>query len=170
MVVLLSNRKNKYEKEIIEILTGIGANFISDKIVCSGNTPITIISEYKKTELKIKKGIVVFLDNSDRFNEQVFPYNMIGICDESNKKALNIFNKNNIPVISCGLGYKNSITLSSINNEYLLITLQRIIVDFNGKEIEPSEFKIKLKKQYNHFSIMASISIMLLYGIIPKEL
>ena len=170
MVVLLSNRKNKYEKEIIEILKGIGANFISDKTIHSGNNPITIISEYKNTELKIKKGIVVFLDNTNRFNKQILPYDMIGICEESNKFALNIFNKNNIRVISCGFGYKNTITLSSIGDEKLLITLQRIINDLNGNEIEPSEFKIKLKKQYLPFSIMASVAIMLINGIIPKEL
>ena len=170
MVVLFSNRRNKYEKEIIEILTAVGANYISDKAVFSGDAPITIISEYKNTDLKIKKGVAVLLDDSDRFIEQKFPFGMIGICEESNKIGLNIFQKNNIPVISCGMGLKNSITLSSINSETLFTTLQRIITDIKGEEIEPAEFKITLKKQYLPFSIMASVGIMLLYGIIPKEL
>lgn len=170
MVVLLSGRKNKYEKEIIEILTKIGANYISDKAVFSGDSPITIISEYKNTNLKIKKGIVVMLDDNERFLEQKLPFSMVGICEESNKIGIDILSKNNIKVISCGLGPKNSVTISSINYDTIFITIQRIITNIKGEDIEPAEYKIKINREYLPFSIMASVTIMLLYGIIPKEL
>lgn len=169
MVMLFSDRKNKIEKEIIEILTGCGANYISDRAVFSGNSPITIISVYKKTDLKLNKGIAVMLDNTDKFANQDLPYGIIGICEDTNINALEIFSKNNISVISCGMNSKNTLTLSSLNNENLFITLQRTITDIFKKEIDPSEFKIKLKKAYQPFSIMASIAIMLLCGVEPTE-
>ncbi|MBQ3052406.1 MAG: hypothetical protein IJD55_01755 [Clostridia bacterium] len=169
MVMLFSDRKNKIEKEIIEILTGCGANYISDRAVFSGNSPITIISVYKKTDLKLNKGIAVMLDNTDKFANQDLPYGIIGICEDTNINALEIFYKNNISVISCGMNSKNTLTLSSLNNENLFITLQRTITDIFKKEIDPSEFKIKLKKDYQPFSIMASIAIMLLCGVEPTE-
>ena len=65
------------------------------------------------------------------------------------------------------MGAKNTITLSSINSETLLTTLQRTVTDINGNEIEPEEFKIKLKKEYLPFSVMASVAVMLLCGVIP---
>lgn len=169
MVILFSGRNNKIEKEIIEILTGCGANYISDKAVFSGSEPITIISEYKKTDLKIKKGIAVLIDDTDRFKNQTFPPSVIGICEENNLKAIELFSKNPIPVICCGMGTKNTITLSSINSDTLLTTLQRTVTDIKGNEIEPEEFKIKLKKNYQPFSVMASVAVMLLCGVIPKE-
>ena len=55
MVLLFSNRKSKTEKEIIEILTSFGADYISDKKVSALNGPFTIVSEYKVTDLKLKK-------------------------------------------------------------------------------------------------------------------
>ena len=64
---------------------------------------------------------------------------------------------------------KNTITLSSFGDKSLLATLQRSIIDRNGLEIEPSEFKIKLKKNYNPFSVMASCAILLLCGIKPDK-
>lgn len=170
MVILFSGRKNKTEKEIIEILTGIGANYISDKAVFSGTEQITIISEYKKTDIKIDKGIAVFLDDTDRFDGQILPKGIIGICEDCNQKALNIFFKNCIPVISCGMNSKNTITLSSINSENLLASLQRTVTDIKGNDIEPEEFKITLKRKYHPYSVMASVAILLLCGVIPKEL
>lgn len=168
MVILFSGRKSKVEKEIIEILTLYGANYISDKIVSTTKGKFTIISEYKKTDLRIKKGIAVFIDDTNRFDGQIFPKNIIGICEDSNLKALELFKKSNISVISCGMSTKNTVTLSSLSSDSLLTTLQRTITNNFGAEIEPAEFKIKLNKSYSPFAVMASVAVLLLNGILPK--
>lgn len=170
MVILLSDRKSKEEKEIIEILTDFGASYISDKAIFSGNQELTIISEYKKTELKIKKGVAVFLDKTNRFDKQEFPIGIIGICEDCNGKAIQIFSNSKIPVISCGMSSKNTVTISSINKESLIVSLQRAVIDINGNLIEPEEFKINLKKEYSPFSVMSSIAVMILCGVIPNEI
>ena len=169
MVILLSNRKNKTEKEIIEILKQYGATFISDKFVSENDGNFTIISTYKKTDINLKKGIAVFIDNTSRFENQEFPIGIIGICEDKNTIALKEFQKNHIAVISCGMNLKNTITLSSINDDSLFATLQRTVTDYKGKSIDPSEFKIKLKKEYSPFAVMASLAILLLNGILPYE-
>ena len=170
MVILFSDRKNKTEKEIIEILKNYGADYISDKKIHKGNGKITIISEYKITDLNIEKGIAVYIDETQRFIGQKFPMGIIGICEDCNKEALKNFSYNKIPVITCGMSAKNTITLSSINSDTLLATLQRNITVINGNEIYPEEFKIKTKKNYLPFSVMASIAILLLNDITPYEL
>jgi len=170
MVILFSDRKNKCEREIIEILTGIGANYISDKFIYDGSENITLISVYKSIELNMSKGIVVILDDTERFSKQTFPKGIIGICEDCNKKALSLFSKENIQVISCGINAKNTVTFSSINENSLVVAIQRTITDYNYKEIEPTEYTIKLKRKYNELSIMVSVTILLLSGIIPKEI
>jgi len=170
MVILFSNRKSKTEREIIEILKNFGAMHISDNSISDGDYRFTVISLYKKTDLKIKKGIAIFSDDTQRFEEQYLPFGITGICEENNKHALNLFCKNKIPVITCGMGAKNTVTLSSLNNENLLISLQRTITETNGKSTEPAEFKINLKKQYEPFSVMASVAVLLLLGIFPTEI
>lgn len=169
MVVLLTNRKNKVENEIIEILTKYGANYISDKIIAENENKFTVISEYKATTLNLNKGIAVMLDNSDRFINQTFPTKFIGICEDSNTKALKIFKKSNISVISCGMNNKNTVTITSFNSNILLASLQRTIINCQGKEIEPAEYKIKLTKNYSPLAVMVSASILLLNGILPLE-
>lgn len=170
MVILFSGRKSTAEKDIIDILSGYGASYISDKAVISGNGDFTIVSEYKKSEIRIKKGIAVFIDDTDRFDDQIFPDNMIGICEERNITALKAFKKSGIPVISCGMNSKNTVTLSSMNSNTLLATLQRSLTDRSGNNIYPTEFKIRLKKSRTPFAIMASVAVLLLNGITPNIL
>lgn len=167
MVILFSGRKSAVEKEIIEILSGYRADYISDKAVSSVGGQFTVISEYKKTEIKIKSGIAVFIDDTDRFKNQFFPKGIIGICEDTNTAALKAFKNSGTPVISCGMGAKNTVTLSSFGDASLLASLQRTVTDFTGKDIEPSEFKIKLTKRYSPFAVMASAAVLLLIGIKP---
>ncbi len=169
MVLLLSDRKNKSENEIIEILQKYGARYISDKFVSSGQDNFTILSIYKKCKLNIDKGIVVFLDQSGRFKNQEIPLGVIGICEENNYPALEILKENKLATICCGMGSKNSITLSSIRSDCLYTCLQRSLQNPSGKIIEQGEFKIKLTKNYLPFSVMASAAILLLMGITPFE-
>ena len=170
MVILFSDRKTKTEKEIIEILKAYEADYISDKNIHKGGGKLTIISEYKVIDLKIENGIAVFISETDRFKGQKLPRGVIGICEDCNKTALKILSDSKIPVITCGMNSKNTVTLSSINSDTLLATLQRSFTDKNGKEICPEEFKIKQKKNYHPFSVMVSIAVLLLNGITPYEL
>ena len=167
MVILFSGRKSAVEKEIIEILSGYGADYISDKAVSSLGGRFTVVSEYKKTEIKFKSGIAVFIDDTDRFDNQVFPDGIIGICEDTNTAALKAFKDSGTPVISSGMGAKNTVTLSSFGDASLLASLQRTVTDFKGKEIDPAEFKIKLTKKYSAFAVMAATAVLLLIGIKP---
>ncbi len=169
MVILFSGRQSKTEKEIIKILKSYGGTYISDKNIQKNQGLFTIISTYKKTEIDLEKGIAVFIDNTDRFKNQVFPIGIIGICEDNNSKALEIFKKSGIAVISCGINLKNTITLSSITDGELLASLQRTVTDNLGNSIQPSEFKIKLTRNYTPFAVMACVAILLLNGIFPKE-
>ena len=168
MVLLFSGRNNKTEKEIIEILKAYKGNFISDKIVLDNYGLFTIVSCYKVTELDIESGIAVFCDNNERFVNQKLPKGVIGICEDSNTVALSVFKKNGNPVISCGMNSKNTITLSSLNSNTLFVALQRTVTNSKGYSVEPEEFKITLKKQYQPFSVMASVAVLLLNSIKPE--
>lgn len=167
MVILFSDRKSKTEREIIKILCGYGANYISDKAVTGNGGSFTIVSEYKKTDICLKNGIVVFTEETDRFRGQKFPIGTVGICEDRNKKALQLFHDSLIPVISCGMSAKNTVTLSSLNSNSLLASLQRTVTDCRGNSLYPEEFKIKLTDSYTPFAVMASAAVLLLNGITP---
>ena len=167
MVIILSDRKNKTENEILEILSKYGANYFSDRKIQIKNNLFTVISIYKKSEIDTTNGIVIILDKGYRFKEQKLPLGIIGIYEETNKTACEIFKRNNNAIISCGSNNKNTITVSSIGKNTILLNIQRVLTDINGKPIFPCELKIKLQNKYSPFSIMASTAVLLNHGIIP---
>lgn len=169
MIILFSKRNSKPEKEIIEILTNCGANYISDKTVLKGNLNFTVISLYKNSRLNLKKGIAIFTDDTHHFKNQLLPIGITCICEDCNKGALSLLGINRVPVISCGMNPKNTVTLSSIGKESVIMSLQRSITQISGKAIEPTDFKISFSKSYEPFSVMASATALLLSGIIPNE-
>lgn len=169
MVILFSNRKNKTEKDVIEILTACGADFVSDKTVSASGGYFTVAACYKVINLKIKKGIAVIIDDTEKYDKQYLPMSVTGICEDGNLKALEIFEHNSIPVITCGNNHKNTLTISSINGKNIVVTLQRTVTDIYGKKMYPADFKIKLKKNYLKEAILLSVAILLLCGTEPKE-
>ena len=169
MVILFSNRKSKTEKEIIEILTACGADVISDKGISATGGYFTVTVLYKPTDLKIKKGIALILDDTDRFCGQALPFGVTGICEDSNSAALKIFAENSVPVITCGSNSKNTVTLSSINGKNMVISLQRTLTDGYGKKLLPCDLKVRLKKEYSAFAVMCCTVILLLEGYFPTE-
>ncbi len=169
MVILFSSAKSAVAKEITDILTAFGGSCISDKAVNLQNGKFTVICEHKTADLKINKGIAVIADDTDRFKNQVFPEGIIGICESGDKSALEIFEKNRIPVITCGMSGKNTVTFSSMEKNRVMLTLQRTVIGMDGTEIEPGEYKIELKREYNPFSVLSCTAILLLFGIVPQE-
>lgn len=72
----------------------------------------------------------------------------------------------NIKLITYGFNSKSTITASSVNEEGVLLCVQRTIQDFEKKEIEPQEIyieKINIKLSTN--ILLGIASILLLYGI-----
>ena len=169
LVILLGGRKSKYEKEIIKILKKHGASYYSDKIINHPGGKFSCISIYKPTLITAEKAIAVFTEKTQKFAKQLFPIGIIGICEDQNKEALDSFKNNNNAVITCGANNKNTVTVSSFNNDSFLITLQRTVIDINGKKIEPCEFKIKITEKFMPYSILAGAAVLILNGIIPKE-
>ena len=167
MVVIFSSRKSVTESEIIKILTSCGGEYISDNRIFSSDGKFTVISEYKKTELSVKNAIALLLDNSERFNGQRFPQGITGLCENTNRNAIDILSQSNIPVISCGMDGRNTVTASSISENSVMLTLQRRIKDRLGNDIEPGEYLIKLFHSYSTFSVLAGAIILLYEGITP---
>lgn len=170
MVIMFCESKSKIAKEIAEILTSYGADHITDSKVEQNTGRFILISKTKPCKLGLNNAAIIFCTKSDKFKNQMLPKGVIGICDEDDRTALKILSQSNIPVITCGMNQKNTVTLSSLNENIWHISLQRNIQGINAVKIIPSEFKIKLKKQYNPFSILAAVTALLINGIKPYEI
>ena len=71
-------------------------------------------------------------------------------------------------IITYGLNQKSTITASSINEEDVIVCLQRNIKNTKNRVIEANELDIKLDKNANEtvYNVLAYVSILLMYNVI----
>ena len=74
-----------------------------------------------------------------------------------------------VPVITCGMNPKSTVTLSSLTSSSALVSLQRTVTDIFGNDTEPCELGIKLNRGRSPFAVTASAAVLLLAGITPAE-
>lgn len=72
------------------------------------------------------------------------------------------FEANNI--ISFGYNSKSDITISSVEEDEVLIYIQNTITSINGRNIEPQEIKVNVKSDINVYNIMIIIALSALYA------
>lgn len=75
---------------------------------------------------------------------------------------LNLLDNLEMTVITYGFNSKSTITASSVNEEEVLVCVQRNILDVKKRKIEPQE--IKREMQNDARSTMAITAILLIYG------
>lgn len=77
-------------------------------------------------------------------------------------ESINKINCNNI--ISFGYGSKCDITVSSVENDQILICIQHTIKSIFDRIIEPQEIKVDVKSDMNVYNIMIIIALTSLYA------
>lgn len=67
-------------------------------------------------------------------------------------------------VITYGFSNKSTFTVSSIEENDIIICLQRIIFNKKGNEIEPQEYELKIDKDIDKYTAIAIEIIKILYS------
>lgn len=67
-------------------------------------------------------------------------------------------------VITYGFNNKSTFTVSSIEENDIIICLQRIIFNRKGNEIEPQEYELKIDKDIDKYTAIAIEIIKILYS------
>ena len=151
-IISEENTENCIRREILDKLQLRESNvlFIKEKSIENIKNikfeTIIIARKFNKIE-HLKK----LLENTD--------YLIVNSDIENNFKLLQ--NMKTI-VITYGFNSKSTITASSVGEEEILLCIQRMLKDKNGKEIDLQEVKIPINE--NASCTMAVASLLLLYG------
>lgn len=86
------------------------------------------------------------------------------IINSDIKSNLLLLDKLNLNVITFGFNNKSTITASSVNEENVLVCVQRNIRGKDNNIIEPQEIKISRKNSHNIYKIMGIIGVILVYN------
>ena len=93
----------------------------------------------------------------------------LAICDGDDRVVLDTLCRTKIPVVSCGMCAKNSITLSAFDDKSAMISIQRSFCDIFSKNVPAGEYRIALSKPYSPFAVMACTAALLFHQVIPGK-
>ena len=71
--------------------------------------------------------------------------------------------------VSFGISPKDSLTLSSLGEETILLALQREVITLTGQRLDPQEFSLARRGHTAPCHVMACVGVQLLLGIEPGE-
>ena len=71
--------------------------------------------------------------------------------------------------VSFGISPKDSLTLSSLGEETILLALQREIITLTGERLDPQEFPLARGNHTAPCHVMACVGVQLLLGVEPGE-
>ena len=77
---------------------------------------------------------------------------------------IEILDNLNLTVISYGINNKSTFTVSSIEENNIIICLQRVIFNKNGYKIEPQEYQIKNQQNVDKYAIIAVGVLKMIYS------
>ena len=79
-------------------------------------------------------------------------------------RNLEILKDLDVTLITYGFNSKATLTTSSIEDNRVMLCLQRNLENIYGEEIESQEMKIETKKNGNSYAVMELTSLLLLYS------
>lgn len=130
----------------------------------------TIFESNQLKEVNLNRGIVIF-HNPEDLSEipPILSDNLTYIVEEEDKTALLVLNRLNSVTITYGMSLKATITLSSINDERAVISLQRETFDLKGQKLLPKEITAEICSKIDDNELMLIATILLISGEIEES-
>ena len=164
MILLYADNNDAVSDRLKTILTDCGA-----KPVPAPKDGFFFLSCQEIPESLPQKGLAIITGNIAEKERTPLPHGWTGICEDENRNALYYFQKSGISVITCGMNPKSTVTLSSLREEGLLLSVQRSFSDLDGNTVEPSEYQIKVSQPIPTFIAAAVTAALLFHGIEPNQ-
>lgn len=131
----------------------------------SVGTPCFIVYETECiNSLQVEDAVIIFNNSQNKNCPKITSScNISCIVNSQDSQALSKLLPISLPAIVYGMSAKDSITISSINENSAVISVQREIVLQSGKILEPCEFKVLNIESLDKDDILTICSVLILF-------
>lgn len=163
-VILYGNPIDNVYDDINALLSGYGITTLNGEKISQINDggDYLFVKRSEPMIIDVPKGIFVFLNKIDKIFNLKIPSGFVAITRSENSAALRLLKTIGINTITCGMASADTLTLSSVSESSVSVSLQREIKTLSNQTVEPAEFPIKITKNYSDYGILATCGILLL--------
>lgn len=120
--------------------------------------------------IRLDRCVLVFSENTDTVPEEIAGKHIVGIVPSRNNSVIEQLIQRRIPVITCGLSQKDTVTYSSRTDDELVVSLQRSVKRSDHVTIEPFEMPFALTPESDVYAILAFFAVCIECGIYDNGL
>lgn len=114
--------------------------------------------------LRPDRAIIICKDADSLPDEYPEEGDSIAVVDSSNPRTVEGVSTTRLPAITCGLSPRDTLTLSSYDEDSAVLGVQRAITCFDGSVAEPQEIPLRLSGPIDSFTLMAASSVFVMTG------
>ncbi|MFT8889017.1 MAG: hypothetical protein ABF449_03785 [Ethanoligenens sp.] len=114
--------------------------------------------------------ILIFKTDCGGLGDIVLPKAHAAVLDPENEHAAALLQAHHIPVVTCGLSQKSTVTFSSRTPTTAVVSLQREIHTTSGALVDPRELPVTLSSPREDYPLLATVAALWLAGTsFPKS-
>lgn len=133
------------------------------------NVSCLLLNDGQIRSVQLDHSILLFKGNNSGLGSISLPKAHAAVLDPENEEAAALLRVHHVPIVTCGLSQKNTVTFSSRTPTTAVVSLQREIHTPDGTLIEPRELPIRLETPRDDYSLLATIAALWLGGMTFPE-
>ena len=91
------------------------------------------------------------------------------VLESDNHRAAALLQNSHFPVVTCGMGAKDTLSVASLDDGNAVLSLQRSVAALDGRILEPHDFRVSICTGTGPRQILAVSMTLLLSGIESGE-
>lgn len=113
-------------------------------------------------ELQITRGIVLFKNSFFGNEKKILPSTLCCVLESSNHRAAALLQRSGCPVMTYGMGARDTLTASSVEQNRMVFSLQRCITTLRGSLLEPHDFFVASQTNVSPRQLLPAAAVLLL--------
>ena len=146
-VVVYGQRPEKAARLVAATLCQYGAVnvFLRESKVMAGNgvAEFSVVAADRLERLMVPRSVLLLADQSAPRRLEMADDTIVAACADNRRMARLMKGRAN-PVVTCGTGVRDTLTLSSATGERTILCVQRALPTAVGEWIEPFEFAVRI--------------------------
>ena len=129
-----------------------------------------MIAEYETPpRLQVARGVFVFKDHISCPLPVQIPEGFVAVAHSASARSLALLRQNDCPAVVCGMSLRDTVTLSGNQQSSVAVSLQRQMVDLQGRTIEEREIPVSLSVPLEGYPLLAACAVLLLTQGEPEK-
>lgn len=128
-----------------------------------------LLDDRQARSVQMEHSVFIFKSHCDGLGDITLPKAHAAVLNPENEQTAALLKARHIPVVTCGLSHKDTVTFSSRTPTTALVSLQREIHTAAGVLVEPRELPVTLTTPRDDYPLLAAIAAMWLAGIAFPE-